>query len=210
MHVSSTQVTAKVDGELKGVKAQAIKKLAGSEAVKTQINNIISKLGLEGVTSLGESLPNVSTALVVNNSNIDTSATIGKNANIHADNVNVQANAIDLTVNSATSHVQDSSTADYVPAPGVAVIVNNQRNNTNAAVEDGDSNNHAVIKANNDFKISSTLEQPMNEATFEFILGLAQTAGDLKLGLVKQQMLLKEHLNILEAESGIMSFFCRL
>lgn len=183
MHVSSTQVTAKVDGELKGVKAQAIKKLAGSEAVKTQINNIISKLGLEGVTSLGESLPNVSTALVVNNSNIDTSATIGKNANIHADNVNVQANAIDLTVNSATSHVQDSSTADYVPAPGVAVIVNNQTNNTNAAVEDGDSNNHAVIKANNDFKISSTLEQPMNEATFEFILGLAQTAGDLKLGL---------------------------
>lgn len=37
MHVSSTQVTAKVDGELKGVKAQAIKKLAGSEAVKHRL-----------------------------------------------------------------------------------------------------------------------------------------------------------------------------
>ena len=147
---------------------------------------------LSGLVDLGttlQGLPNLSTALVINNSEINTTAQIGKNADIHADNVSVNANAIDLTVNTASSHV-DHSTASgsqtggsqvsqYIPNPGVAVIVNNQENNTTAEIQDGTGNNFAKVTANDTLSVNATTEMPRNGATFEFIINLLQTYKDV-------------------------------
>ena len=115
-------------------------------------------------------LPNVSVATVINDSNVNTNATIGKNASIHADNVKVNANTIDLTVNNATSNVKIESKKDgsgssgvsgFIPNPGVAVIVNEQNNSTKAVIESGTDTNHATVVANNKLDVNATTESWM-------------------------------------------------
>ena len=99
---------------------------------------------------------------------------------IKADNVTVNANTVDMTINNASTSVDipkdetsQGQTSGYKPAPGVAVIVNSQNNNTQAVVEG------AAITANDTLKVNATTEQPMNQTTFELALNLVQTAGDI-------------------------------
>lgn len=127
-------------------------------------------------------LPKASIAATINDSNITTNATIGKNASIHADNVNVNANTIDLTVNNALANVKAntaSGASSYMPNPGVAVVVNNQNNNTTAKIESGTDLNHANVIANDTLNVNATTELPRNSATIEFLLNILQTGYDI-------------------------------
>lgn len=172
-------------------------KLRMGDKFKFKILNLIADK-LSGVIdtnilgSVSDLAPNVSTALVVNDSNITTTAKIGANANIHADNVSVNANTVDLTVNTTKAHVKDGDSkasgsgasggvGDYIPNPGVAVIVNNQNNNTTAVIEDGTAKNHAAnVTADNKLSVNATTELPRNNATFDLILNVIQAAGDIE------------------------------
>ncbi len=171
-------------------------KLRMGDKFKFKILNLIADK-LSGVIdtnilgSVSDLVPNVSTALVVNDSNITTTAKIGANANIHADNVSVNANTVDLTVNTTKAHVKDGDSkasgsgssggvGDYIPNPGVAVIVNNQNNNTTAVIEDGTAQNHANVTADNKLSVNATTELPRNNATFDLILNVIQAAGDIE------------------------------
>ena len=171
-------------------------KLRMGDKFKFKILNLIADK-LSGVIdtnilgSVSDLVPNVSTALVVNDSNITTTAKIGANANIHADNVSVNANTVDLTVNTTKAHVKDGDSkasgsgssggvGDYIPNPGVAVIVNNQNNNTTAIIEDGTANQHANVTADNKLSVNATTELPRNNATFDLILNVIQAAGDIE------------------------------
>ena len=149
--------------------------------IQAKIAQVISKYvkgiaeGLDALTSVGNALPSASTAVVVNNSNLSATAKAGSTAKIAADNVTVNANTVDMTINNASTSVSipKSETSGVKPAPGVAVIVNSQNNNTQAVVEGED------ITANDTLKVNATTEQPMNQTTFEFALNLVQTAGDI-------------------------------
>lgn len=171
-------------------------KLRMGDKFKFKILNLIADK-LSGVIdtnilgSVSDLVPNASTALVVNDSNITTTAKIGANANIHADNVSVNANTVDLTVNTTKAHVKDGDSkasgsgssggvGDYIPNPGVAVIVNNQNNNTTAVIEDGTAQNHANVTADNKLSVNATTELPRNNATFDLILNVIQAAGDIE------------------------------
>ncbi len=192
LHMSTT--TSKADVEEGTFYKNNISFGGNTQGASNAITNLISsKIGsLVDVGSLTDlqGLPNLSTALVVNDSTINTTAQIGKNANIHADTVSVNANAIDLTVNTASSHVSHgtasgsypsggSGASEYIPNPGVAVIVNNQENNTTAEIEDGTSGNFANVTANDTLSVNATTEMPRNGATFEFIINLLQTGSDI-------------------------------
>ena len=127
-------------------------------------------------------LPKASIAATINDSNITTNATIGKNASVHADNVNVNANTIDLTVNNALANVKTdtaSGASSYMSNPGVAVVVNNQNNNTTAKIENGTELNQANVTANNTLNVNATTELPRNSATIEFLLNILQTGYDI-------------------------------
>ena len=185
LHMSSTGATAKVEEDL-SFKAGLVSGLV--DKVLDLISNKISgKVDIGSLKNTGSNIPNVSAAVVVNDSTINTTAKIGKNANIHADNVEVNANTVDLTVNNATSTVSlkkaegegSTPTPSYMPSPGVAVIVNNQTNNTTAIIEDGTAQNHANVTANKELKVSATTEQPRNSATFELIVNVLQAYGDI-------------------------------
>ena len=149
--------------------------------IQAKIAQVISKYvkgiaeGLDALTSVGNALPSASTAVVVNNSNLSATAKAGSTAKIAADNVTVNANTVDMTINNASTSVSipKSETSGIKPAPGVAVIVNSQNNNTQAIVDGAD------ITANDTLKVNATTEQPMNQTTFEFALNLVQTAGDI-------------------------------
>ena len=149
--------------------------------IQAKIAQVISKYvkgiaeGLDALTSVGNALPSASTAVVVNNSNLSATAKAGSAAVIKADNVTVNANTVDMTINNASTSVSipKSETSGVKPAPGVAVIVNSQNNNTQAVVDGAD------IIANDTLKVNATTEQPMNQTTFEFALNLVQTAGDI-------------------------------
>ena len=149
--------------------------------IQAKIAQVISKYvkgiaeGLDALTSVGNALPSASTAVVVNNSNLSATAKAGSTAKIAADNVTVNANTVDMTINNASTSVSipKSETSGVKPAPGVAVIVNSQNNNTQAIVDGAD------IIANDTLKVNATTEQPMNQTTFEFALNLVQTAGDI-------------------------------
>ena len=132
-------------------------------------------------TFIADAAPNASGSVVVNTVNNNATATVGNQADITANKVNINSNIVDMTINSATAKASDNKTASYVPAPGVAVIVNEQNNSAKAQIEDTDGTNSAKIKAANGLNVSATTEQPMNEATFEFLLSLAQLGTDLVL-----------------------------
>ncbi len=175
LHVASLSSTASV-AEDKGSKLPLPGNLGKAEKAVKQIQEKIS--GLLG-TFIADAAPNASGSVVVNTVNNSASATIGNKADITANKVNVNANIVDLSVNSSTAKTGDDKTASYVPAPGVAVIVNEQNNAAHAQIEDSDGTNSAKIKAKNGLNVSATTEQPMNEATFEFLLSLAQLGNDL-------------------------------
>ena len=180
MHVASNVSKAEVKehGLLggPGIKGQIQAKIA--QVISKYVKGIAE--GLDALTSVGNALPSASTAVVVNNSNLSATAKAGSTAKIAADNVTVNANTVDMTINNASTSVDipkdetsQGQTSGYKPAPGVAVIVNSQNNNTQAIVEGAD------ITANDTLKVNATTEQPMNQTTFEFALNLVQTAGDI-------------------------------
>ena len=175
LHVASLSSTASV-AEDKGSKLPLPGNLGKAQKAVEQIQQKIS--GLLG-TFIADAAPNASGSVVVNTVNNSASATIGNKADITANKVNVNANIVDLSVNSSTAKTGDDKTASYVPAPGVAVIVNEQNNAAHAQIENSDGTNSAKIKAKNGLNVSATTEQPMNEATFEFLLSLAQLGNDL-------------------------------
>lgn len=175
LHVASLSSTASV-AEDKGSKLPLPGNLGKAQKAVEQIQQKIS--GLLG-TFIADAAPNASGSVVVNTVNNSASATIGNKADITANKVNVNANIVDLSVNSSTAKTGDDKTASYVPAPGVAVIVNEQNNDAHAQIENSDGTNSAKIKAKNGLNVSATTEQPMNEATFEFLLSLAQLGNDL-------------------------------
>lgn len=184
MHTESSTVQASVE-EGFGLKTKVVSGIISK--ITDLLSKHISKIAdLGSITDSLTGLPNVSTGLIVNNTNINTVAKVGKHAKIHADNVDISANAVDLTVNIAKASLKKEKNADgtnkntgYMPSPGVAVIVNNQNNNTQALVEDGDGSNYARIIANDKFNVNATLEQPMNDSTFKLALNLLQTATDV-------------------------------
>ncbi|UKI42751.1 MAG: hypothetical protein L6V95_07815 [Candidatus Melainabacteria bacterium] len=184
MHTESSTVQASVE-EGFGLKTKVVSGIISK--ITDLLSKHISKIAdLGSITDSLTGLPNVSTGLIVNNTNINTVAKVGKHAKIHADNVDISANAVDLTVNIAKASLKKEKNADgtnkntgYMPSPGVAVIVNNQNNNTQALVEDGDGSNYARIIANDKLNVNATLEQPMNDSTFKLALNLLQTATDV-------------------------------
>lgn len=107
----------------------------------------------------GSSTPAVEMSGVVNlnNSIINTKAEIGNDANLEAGGgVTINANAVDYTKNNATSEATDGAKF----APGVAVVVNSQTNNTNAII-----GQNAKVTANKDVKLNATTELPLDLAS---------------------------------------------
>ncbi len=184
LHVASINSTASVSEPKSGALDSAINSgLKGTLLGKAQeaVKQIQSKIsGLLG-TFIADAAPNASGSVVVNTVNNNATVTVGNQADITANKVNINSNIVDMTINSATAKASDNKTASYVPAPGVAVIVNEQNNSAKAQIEDTDGTNSAKIKAANGLNVSATTEQPMNEATFEFLLSLAQLGTDLVL-----------------------------
>lgn len=187
MHVSSTVSKAEVS-EASFLQSKVMPKIASkiTDILSSKLSGITE--GLESIKSAGSVIPSTSAAVVVNDTNINTNVTVTNNASIKTGNdINLKANTVDLTVNNATTKVEipassgeggNSQASTYKPAPGVSVIVNNQKNNTNVIVEDGTKDNHAVLNAAGDINASATLEQPMNQTTFELALNLIQTFTD--------------------------------
>lgn len=184
LHVASINSTASVSEPKSGALDSAINSgLKGTMIGKAQkaVEQIQSKIsGLLG-TFIADAAPNASGSVVVNTVNNNATATVGNQADITANKVNINSNIVDMTINAATAKASDNKTASYVPAPGVAVIVNEQNNAAKAQIEDTDGTNSAKIKAANGLNVNATTEQPMNEATFEFLLSLAQLGTDLVL-----------------------------
>ena len=184
LHVASINSTASVSEPKSGALDSAINSgLKGTMIGKAQkaVEQIQSKIsGLLG-TFIADAAPNASGSVVVNTVNNNATATVGNQADITANKVNINSNIVDMTINGATAKASDNKTASYVPAPGVAVIVNEQNNSAKAQIEDTDGTNSAKIKAANGLNVNATTEQPMNEATFEFLLSLAQLGTDLVL-----------------------------
>ncbi len=184
LHVASINSTASVSEPKSGALDSAINSgLKGTMIGKAQkaVEQIQSKIsGLLG-TFIADAAPNASGSVVVNTVNNNATATVGNQADITANKVNINSNIVDMTINAATAKASDNKTASYVPAPGIAVIVNEQNNSAKAQIEDTDGTNSAKIKAADGLNVSATTEQPMNEATFEFLLSLAQLGTDLVL-----------------------------
>lgn len=185
MHVAYTASNTTVD-KLNFAEKLANSQLAGkvTSVIAGKISGIQS--GLDAVASAGANMPSASVALVVNDSKVNSTAKIGKNADINAgNNVNLDSVIVDMVVNNASAKSElpvsdvNASTTSYIPAAGVSVIVNNQNNNASAVIEDGDATTHAKIVAGNDIKVNATTEQPMNDATFAFGLNLIQTGVDV-------------------------------
>lgn len=103
-------------------------------------------------------------SLIVNNSNIGTTAEVGQNANISAKNVTINANTIDLTINNATT---SSSSAAF--AAGAAIIVNSQDDSTLADIVDGTISQYANVTATDALNINATTEMPWNLSTLELL-----------------------------------------
>lgn len=138
-----------------------------------KLNAVYSKYTQESdSTSTTQTTIAGSGAIAVNNSNLTTSATIGKNATINADNVSINANTIDLTANQAIASSSDSSIS-----AGVALVTNFQKDSTIASIEDGDISNHANVLANDSLNINATTQMPQYTSSIEFLLGAYQTVG---------------------------------
>ncbi len=198
MHVAYTDSKTEVD-QLGKIDKIIVSKLA------PKVNDVIAKKSsavssvLESFSKLGQKAPSASVALVVNDSEINSTAKIGKNADINANNdVKVDSAIVDMTVNTAsgrldftpktkddkgTSSGSSTGTSSFIPAGSVAVVVNNQENNSVAIIEDGVKDDagkitRAKVKAGNDIKVNATTEQPMNDSLFEFALNVTQTYED--------------------------------
>nr|MCR5261703.1 leukotoxin LktA family filamentous adhesin [Candidatus Gastranaerophilales bacterium] len=113
--------------------------------------------GKTDIEATGSSLVQAGGALVWNKTENNTNAKI-TNSSINATNdVNVQANTIDLTANSALT---DSNGKAKVGV-GLGVIVNEEKNNTNAIIDSSD------IEADN-LDVYATTELPMNQGSITF------------------------------------------
>lgn len=147
--------------------------------------------GLDSVADVNSNLPSASVALVVNNSDVNSTAKIGKNAKINTGHdVNVNSTIVDMSVNNATGKIElpeegKTSSEKFSASGSVSVIVNNQKNNSSAIIENGEKDQNgnvinAKIKAGNDINVNATTEQPMNDATFTLGLNFLQTLTDTK------------------------------
>ncbi|WP_289490244.1 hypothetical protein, partial [Klebsiella pneumoniae] len=67
---------------------------------------------------------------------------------------------------------------NYSPAPGVAIILNSQNNNTEAVIENGELNSGAKLNAGNTITVNATTEQPMNDSTLTLALNIVQAGVD--------------------------------
>lgn len=171
LHVSDTKLSTS------GSKYDASKDKDAQQSEGTtdaQSNGIISKI--QGImnsltnssdnknnptSGSGSSTPAVEMSGVVNlnNSIINTKAEIGNDANVKAGGgVTINANTVDYTKNNATSEATDGAKF----APGVAVVVNSQTNNTNALI-----GQNAKVTANKDVKLNATTELPLDLASIK-------------------------------------------
>ncbi|MDD3236944.1 MAG: PilZ domain-containing protein [Candidatus Gastranaerophilales bacterium] len=192
LHTAANINNATVETDI-GYKAKLISAAlnkAGS-GVKSLISKVAGNVIDEGIFNelfkAEANLPSASLSVLYNNSSISTVAKVGKHSTITADNVNIKANTIDLTVNNVAAKVkkegETKTSSVSLPSPGIAVSISNQNNTTSAYIEDGDSTNHAVVNANGAVNISATSENPMNEATFEFLLNLSKLGASAYYGV---------------------------
>ncbi len=145
-----------------------------SESIRTKlINSVSSKISgisdtLSSIAEASSGIPSTSVSLLDNTTALSATAQVGKNANITAGNdVTVNANTVDLTQNSSTA---SNKVSESSIAPGVAVILNSQTINTNAVIEDGDKDTHALINAGGNLTVNSTLEQPWGDSLIDFAI----------------------------------------
>ncbi len=176
--------TANVASSAKQLKED--KPASSSNKVTTAAKGLKQKYTLLSnpqLTDFIEGDPNnidASGSLLMNTSTVTATATIGKNADIHADNVAVNANSVNLTVNKASANSGKGETF----SPGVAIIVNNQTTNSNASIENGTSTTErAKVVANNNLDVNATTELPLNERTLQLAFDLADTATEVYYGL---------------------------
>ena len=99
-------------------------------------------------------------AAIWSNTNNVTNAQI-KNSTVQANNVNVEADTIDLLANKASSTVKGSGSFGV----GLAVIYNDEKNTTNANID------NSTVTANN-VSVNALTEMPMNWGNLTFGLNL--------------------------------------
>ena len=113
--------------------------------------------GKTEIEATGNSLVQAGGALVWNKTENNTNAKI-TNSSINASNdVNVKANTVDLTANSALAESNGKAKVGV----GLGVIVNEEKNNTNAIIDNSN------IDANNS-DVYATTELPMNQGSITF------------------------------------------
>lgn len=119
--------------------------LTGSSENKdnpTETDNSAPAVEMSGVVNLNKSI-------------INTSAEIGNSANLKAGGgVEISSNTVDYTKNNASAESTDGARF----APGAAVVVNLQTNNTNALIGE-----YANVTADGDVKVNATTELPTDE-----------------------------------------------
>lgn len=167
LHISDTKLSTA------GSKYDASKDTDATKSEGTtdaQSNGVIGKIKgmLGGLSSSSANKDNPTSApsssavemsgvVNLNNSIINTTAEIGNDAEVNAgNNVTVNANTVDYTKNSAKSEATDGAKF----APGVAVVVNSQTNNTNAVI-----GQNANVTAGQDVKVNATTELPLDLAS---------------------------------------------
>ncbi|MBO6086932.1 hypothetical protein J6P92_01120 [bacterium] len=135
----------------------ADKKIKGFQT--TYLNrSLFSRIkGKTDIEATGNSLVQAGGALVWNETSNNTNAKITNSTVNASGNVNVQANTIDLTANSALAE----SNGKAKVGAGLGVIVNEEKNNTNAIIDDSD------IYADN-LDVNATTELPMNQGSITF------------------------------------------
>ena len=167
LHISDTKLST-TGSEYDASKDTDATKSEGT--TNEQSNGVIGKIKgmLSGLSSSSankdkptssSSTPAIEMSGVVNlnNSIINTTAEIGNDAVVNAgDNVTVNSNAVDYTRNSAKSEATDGAKF----APGVAVVVNSQTNNTNAVI-----GQNSKVTAGQDVKVNATTELPLDLAS---------------------------------------------
>lgn len=145
--------------------------VSGSQSGAGNANQSVTDTS--GNTETESALAQLSGSLVINTSNITTTAKASNAANINAgQDVNIYANAVDLTSNKATT---ESTGAAKIGA-GVAVIVNSQTNNTTAEIE------NSTVTAQN-VNLKATTELPMNSGELKLSFELPFLNDSFSIGL---------------------------
>lgn len=162
VYISSISASAETEGKTEKTKtadADSSKKSL-LESITSKFNNFIEKSSDD---SGGSALSKVGFggAAIINISNVNAKAEVTNTATVKADrNLNITANTLDLTTNSAAASV---SGAKYAPA--VSLIVNVQHDTTTAQIADGDATTKANVDVKGDININSTTEMPLNLST---------------------------------------------